>query len=84
MGPEAGYLGSKGSCTRQSRSNGSVMPTARWGGAAASHCLLMAALVSVFSPALQSGGDLSHPGLGGSYRHLSHHPHHAVAEGKNL
>lgn len=32
MGPEAGYLGSKGSRTRQSRSNGSVMPTARWGG----------------------------------------------------
>lgn len=41
------------------------------------------ALISACSPALHSGGDLGHPGLGGPHGHLPHYSHHALAEGKH-
>lgn len=51
-------------------------------GAAKLPVCLWLALVSAYSSALQGGGDLGHPGLGGPHSHLPHHPYHAVAEGK--
>lgn len=40
MSPETSCLGSKDVCARQSKSRGSVTPTARWENS--SYCLLMA------------------------------------------